>query len=515
MNVNGLTKNTLKIFCGCIAATILTYFRHGYSFGSGDQSEMLPYAKYLADSSLYSKDFYIQSIAAYVPNERFIFSKLLSYFPNQLAEVSFGIHVLATFALILGLRQLAEKWIFTEGGRWIAVLAPILILYNINLGGNELFYNTLTPSYLAQVIGLWAFVFIFSGYIDYSYALVFLATFMHPLIGVQLWILVASANIISKFRDAAYESWQTIILINLGYLLTAGFFIFKIKSGYDSGSISSESFLNMIEFRAPHHYFPNYFPLKNWLILMPLFLLYFIVAKPLLRLIIMLILSGCVVFAFGVLVLKSPTIMSLQWFSMTIWLKTFSMMALIGLVETFFMEKKWVQKGLNNDRILNAIMALSLVSIVFMMPQFQLFKNKNYDFFTQNLMQKSDVSISIKAKELTDKNAVFLIPSDFSAFRFWSERNVFIDYKAINHRQAALSEWYNRIQNVYKINLDDRLRNADLPYLANENFKQLKENDFLQFAQNQGITHIITFKNCVLNFQKIAENEDYALYKVR
>ena len=188
----------MKILLGCLAAYILILFRHGYVFGSGDQSEMLPYAKYLADNTLYPKDFYIQSIAAFVPNERFVFSKCLSFFINHLQTITFGVHFFATIGLLLGLRKLAERWITTEGLRWIAALAPILIFYNINLGGNELYYNALTPSYLAQVVGIWAFVLIFSGYVDVSYSLIFLATFIHPLIGVQLWLLVAATHFISK-----------------------------------------------------------------------------------------------------------------------------------------------------------------------------------------------------------------------------------------------------------------------------------------------------------------------------
>jgi hypothetical protein len=511
--INNIMK--LKTLFGCIAAYILLLFRHGYVFGSGDQSEMLPYAKYLTDNTLYTKDFYVQSIAAFVPNERFVFSKSLSFFINYLPEFTFAIHAIATIALILGLHKLAQKWLTTEGVRWIAALAPIFILYNINLGGNELYYNTLTPSYLAQVVGLWAFILIFEGYMDYSYSLIFLSTFIHPLIGVQLWLLVFLTHIISKFKDKAYESWHTIILINLGYLLTAGFYIFKIKSGYDAGNISSEMFLDIIEFRAPHHYFPNYFPIKSWLILMPLMAIYFFMAKPLLRLVIGVILTGCVVYSFGVLVLKSSTIMSIQWFSMTIWLKTFSIMAFIGLIETFILDKKYLEKVFNSNLILNNLIVFSLISIVFMTPQYQLFKNKNYDFNINQLIKTPEINSALKAKELTPKDALFLIPSDLSSFRYWSERSIFIDYKAINHRQAALSEWYKRIQNVYRINLDDRFRNADLPYVANENFKQLKENDFLQFAKNQGITHVLTFKNCILNFPKIAENELYIIYKIQ
>ncbi len=505
----------LKTLFGAIAAYILLLFRHGYVFGSGDQSEMLPYAKYLADNSLYTKDFYIQSIAAFVPNERLIFSKGLSFFVDYLPELTFAVHSIATIFLILGLYRLAQIWLTTESVRWIAALAPIFILYNINLGGNELYYNSLTPSYLAQVVGLWAFVLIFNGYIDRSYLLICLATYIHPLIGIQLWLIVVLIDVFFKCTEEEYETWTTIILINIGYLLTAGFYVFRIKNGYDAGNISNETFLNIIEFRAPHHYFPNYFPLLGWFILMPLFFIYYIVGEPLLRLLLALILGGCVVYTFGVLVMESPTIMSVQWFSTTIWLKTFSIMICIGLIESFFLEKKGRAKWLIDAWFLTFLVACSFMSLIFMTPQYRLFKNKNYDFLTTELIKTPDVNIALKAKELTPRDALFLIPSDVSSFRYWSERSIFIDYKAINHRQTVFGEWYKRIQNVYKISLDDRLRNADLPYLANENFKQLKENDFLQFAQNQGITHVLTFKNCVLNFPKIGENEAYILYKIQ
>ncbi len=505
----------IKILLGCLAAYILILFRHGYVFGSGDQSEMLPYAKYLADNTLYAKDFYIQSIAAFVPNERFVFSKLLSFFINHLQSITFFVHFLATIGLLLGLRKLAERWVTTEGLRWIAVLAPILILYNINLGGNELYYNALTPSYLAQVVGVWAFVLIFSGYVDFSYALIFLATFIHPLIGVQLWLLVAMMHLIAKSKDSAHETWRTIILINIGYLSTAGFYIYKIKNSYDNGLIDNELFLNIIEFRAPHHYFPNYFPTKSWLILLPLFALYFAVAQPLLRVIIALIVTGCGVYTFGVLVLKSPTILSTQWFAMTIWLKTFAMMTLVSVIEDFIVEKKWAQKLFDNSLIFNSLVVISLISIFFMTPQYQALRNKNYDFFTSNLSQNPEVDISLKAKALTPKNALFMIPSDMSAFRYWSERSSFIDYKATNHRQAAFAEWYSRIQQVYHINLDNRRNNADLTYLANLNFQNLPKGEFSHWAAHSGVTHIITYKNHVLDFPKIGENEAYVIYEIK
>ena len=64
---------TWKTLIGSAAAYVIILFRHGYTFGSGDQSEMLPYAKFLKNNTLYANDFYIQNIAAHVPNERFVF----------------------------------------------------------------------------------------------------------------------------------------------------------------------------------------------------------------------------------------------------------------------------------------------------------------------------------------------------------------------------------------------------------------------------------------------------------
>lgn len=505
----------IKILLGCLAAYVLILFRHGYVFGSGDQSEMLPYAKYLADNTLYTKDFYIQSIAAFVPNERFVFSKCLSFFINYLPEVTLGFHFLATMGVLLGLRHLAEKWLTTELMRWIATLAPILLLYNINLGGNELYYNTLTPSYLAQVIGLWTFVLIFSGYVGWSYALIFVATLIHPLIGVQLWLLVAATHVIAKSQNAAYESWLTIIRINIGYLLTAGFFIYKIKSNYDTGYVDNDLFLNIIEFRAAHHYFPSYYPLKNWLILLPLFALYFISAHSLLRVLIGVLLTGCVVYTFGVSVLKSPTILSTQWFATTVWLKTFSIIAFVGIVESFIVEKKWAKNILDNSLILKGLGIISLMSVIFMTPQYQVFKNKNYDFWTTHLSQKPEVDIALKAKSLTPKDALFMIPPNLSEFRYWSERSSFIDYKATNHRQAAFAEWYSRIKQVYHVSLDNRRNNADLPYLANLNYQQLPRGEFALWAAHNGVTHIITYKNHALDYPKIGENDVYVIYQIK
>lgn len=509
-----MVKQSVQIFIGCFASTVLLLFRHGYTFGSGDQSEMLPYAKYLSDNSLYPFDFYIQSIAASVPNERYIFSWFLSLLEQNLNWAVFGLHFVATMFLVLGLYRFAQKKLDTEGGRWLAVLAPVLLLYDVNLGGNELYYNAFLPSYAAQVFGLWAFVYAIQGKVIPVFGLLMLTTYVHPLIGVQLWLLINLSFFTILYIERNKTSFLSVLIANGLYLTTGGLYILKIKTGYDLNSVSTQDFLDIITFRAPHHYFPHTFPLRNWLILAVPFGLGWYFSEGFLRFIFRWIILGTLVYLVGIYFFKNPTPLSTQWFATTVWLKTFSFILVINVLEALLTKTSFHTKTLEpKSLILNGLIVLGFLSTVFMTPQYRLFKQKPYDFpffKTDNF----EVNISKLAKEYTPKNALFLIPSDLSEFRFWSERSNFIDYKATNHRQAAFSEWYKRIQNVYKISLADRLKGANLTALANQHFQELKESDFLNFAKNQGVTHVLTYRNVVLNFKKVIENEKYTIYQI-
>ena len=507
-------NKNFRIFIGCLAGTLLLLFRHGYTFGSGDQSEMLPYTKYLIDNHLYPSDFYIQSLAASVPNERYVFSWFLSLFGNQLSWVVLGLHFLTTMFLILGLYRFVENSMRTEGGRWLAALAPMMLLYGVNLGGNEIYYNTFVPSYVAQVIGLWAFLYAMRGEALPLYVLLMLMTYIHPLIGLQVWLLINLSFLIIRFSQNKDGNLFSFLIFNTLYLATAGFYVYKIKNGFDSNNVNAQEFLDIIAFRAPHHYYPHTFPVRNWFILVLPFYLGWRISSGFVRFSYRWVLVGAVVYIIGVYIFKNPTPLSMQWFATTVWLKTFSMLITLTFVEDLMEKTSFYKKILEPKYlIIKYLVVVSLVSLIFMTPQYRLFKQKFYDFPFFKI-DNSEVGISISAKEKTPKDALFLIPSDLSEFRFWSERSSFIDYKATNHRQAVFVEWYKRIQKVYNISLSDRLKGANLTELANQNFQKWREEDLLEMSVNQHITHILTNKNVVLNFPKIAENDKYVVYEI-
>jgi hypothetical protein len=508
-----LKKTTIHIALSCLAAYIIILFRQGYIFGSGDHSEVLPYAKYLNDNSLYTKDFYIQSISQHIPNERYFFSWFMSLFGNYMEVAAFLLHAIATFLLIYGLFRLSKKWLLTEGGQWIATIAPVLFLYNINLGGNELYYNLLVPSYLAQVLGVWIFVFIAEAKFWHAYPLLILATYVHPLIGVQLWILITLLLLKAAFEERNVAGMILFFLPTLLYLALVGKYLFDIRQGYNNALTDPRHFIEILEFRVAHHYFPQYYSLKAGLILLPLWALLYYLSKAFLKILIGVIVFGLLVYIIGVLVLKNILIINMHWFGTTIWLKTFAIMFLVGFIEDILNKNKWWQYVNDKKLIVKGLYISSFICLISMTPQLRLFKSKPYDFyFLKNETPEKD--IALQARHVTPKDALFLIPADLSEFRYWSERSSYIDYKATNHRKAAFAEWYDRIQQIYKINIQNRFNGDDLIATAKQNYQALREADILQIAEKHGITHMITFKTHSFSLKKLYENEKYTLYRL-
>jgi hypothetical protein len=76
--------------------------------------------------------------------------------------------------------------------------------------------------------------------------------------------------------------------------------------------------------------------------------------------------------------------------------------------------------------------------------------NTHFDFGKQ-LQDDNAVSISMQAKNNTNKNALFLQPIRFTEFKYYSQRSSFVDYKIPVHRKTALAEWYKRLT-IIKMN---------------------------------------------------------------
>jgi hypothetical protein len=507
-------------------------FRIGYIFGENDLVEDLSYAKYLINNDLYKNDFYIQHIANHVPNERYFFAKWVAGFGDCTEHIFFLIHVILSFLLILGLNRLFDLFIKNKVLKWLSLIILLLCLEDIHLGGNELYYNMLVPSFVAQVFGLWAILFFLEKKSHQTCILLFGTTLFHPLIGVQLWTILISILFIhyfnsffskymlkpqakpKKIRENPFKSVSSVFPFALPLFCFALSFIWilKIQSNYNVGDISNDKLFEVMEFRASHHYFPLYFPIKNILILLPIMgfgYFFFLKTNKMIACFYEIVFLGSIVYMIGIYILKQPVFLSTQWFATTIWLEMFSVIGIIAYSQnkiSFLFEK------INEKQIIIGLSIMAMIAIILILPSFRLFKNKPYHFFCFK-NKSSNREIALQAKILTDKNAVFVIPFENTDFKYWSERSVFVDYKSIAHQKAALSEWYERIQKIYDVNFNDYRKKLNINDLANRHWLDKSENDFINL-QKDGVTHILTFKKHRLNLPILFENKDWILYKI-
>jgi hypothetical protein len=496
-------------------------FRIGYIFGENDLVEDLSYAKYLINNELYKNDFYIQHIANHVPNERYCFAIITSWFGNWNEQMFFLCHAILSFVLISGLNRLSDFWIKNNVLKWLNLILLLLCLDNIHLGGNELYYNMLAPSFVAQVLGLWAILFFLEEKSHWTCILLFIATLFHPLIGAQLWTIVVGILLVRYFKELIFfkniinnlydvvKSYQ-LALINIFCFVLSVIWVLKIQSNYNVGGVSNDKLFEIMQFRASHHYFPLSFPIKNALILLPIMLFGYLFFRKINKIIAHfyeIVFLGILVYMIGVYFLKQPIVLSTQWFATTIWLEMFSVMGIIA----YFQHKILILfKKVTEKQIIIGLSGLAVIGMTLIMPSFRLLKNKPYQFFCFK-NQSSDRAIALQAKILTDKKAVFLIPFENTDFKYWSERSVFVDYKSIAHQKAALLEWYERIQKIYGVGFEDYRKRLNINELANKNWLAKTENDFLNLKK-EGVTHLLTFKKHRLNLPVLVENEDWVIH---
>jgi hypothetical protein len=493
--------NFKEFFCG-ICMYILILVKFGYLFGVSDQCEMLPYAKFLNNKHLYPVDFYIQSISSHEPNERYVFSKLLSYFADELPNTLIFLHFLTTLILIFGLLRFSKLYITSKNLQWLACLIVLYTAYKLPIGANVLYSNIFIPAMLAQALGIWAFALGIEKQILKSYLLLAFITFIHPQIGFQIWL------ILTLYILMVEKSWKNMMGFSVIYWLIIGYFIISIRTGYEDKSILNEDYLSIVEFRASHHYFPNYFSSHDFVKTFLLLFAFLFASKSSLRYIIYIVIVGAMTYTVGLFIFKSPFVLGLQWFRTFIWAKTFAIIGLVGVFE-YYTKNKPLYIFLNKEAIIQKfICATAILGICYITIK----RNDIPNLFKQEYTLEKD--ISIKAKEKTKVDALFLVPFNFEVFRYWSERNTFVDFKTINHRQGYYKEWYNRIKEIYGIDITNKRAGDNIYELAKNNFDKLKENEFRLMNQKYKITHVLTSKEHKLSFPITSSNEDYTIYQI-
>ena len=334
-------------------------------------------------------------------------------------------------------------------------MIPFVPMMNWNLGGNEMYIPLITSSTVAKVFGIWAIYFFlkkenFEINNWHVYVLLSIATFIQPLVGLQLFLVLAGVRILSMIFTMKFE-WSAILPI-LFYVLTGGIWVFWLQRDFAEGGIENRILFDFLEFRLPHHFIPSYFSKKAAVVLLPMFgwSLYFFYKKNRdVFWMFVLILLGMLIYSIGVEIFELSTIVSSQWFKTTIWIKSLSVIALFSFLEN---KIPILQKDFFQKISIWGLRILGMISIAMILNPVSIYKSRTYDFFF--LQQKNaEIEIAEIAKAKTPKDALFIIPMDQTHFKNYSERSTYIDYKAVIHRKSIIPIWYERIQEIYGINI--------------------------------------------------------------
>jgi hypothetical protein len=479
---------------------------HGYRFGDEDMTETLSYALYLRDHTLYPKDLYIQAVGPYFLNERYFFARLLSLFSKHLDWASYMMHLMTSIMLLSGLWELSSRFLKTHIYKLIFLLITLFVSYNLNLGGNEIWYNYFVPSHLAKSIGIWGIVFWLRGKQLQAYIIVALATFAQPVVGAQLALLFLIIDL--------YKPKLKILLMLRGplvYGLTAGIWITAVFFSHLIGdqSISDREFYDIMETRLAHHFFPSYYPFRAWIMLIPLFIVATLIWKKYDQKLLHFFLwslTGMIFYYLGIEVLEIPGLLSVQWFKITVWLKPLAILAILMVIET--MVSIDTTRFIGNGLLLSILVA----SIIQISGIFRVVDEKPRHFPGTNYYT-ADMELALTLRDKVPSDACIIVPPDVTGIRYFSRRSLYIDYKSNIHSKSYLAEAARRRKQLYGQDLQQRQSRSDVMLESKNYYQKLQESDFEQY-KIAGVGYVITTVEQKLDFAVITSNSLFTLYKM-
>lgn len=423
--------NRLYLVIASIFLYFMLYQYHGFQVFGSDTIETVPYAMWMNDSSMFVNDFHQSHLRSSPINERIVSVSLLHLFGKNIEWGSRILHFIFTLLLCGGLIRFTDLFIKHFTLSVIIVFITLFPLYNINIGGNELYYNMFAPSLAAKSIAIWALILAYAQRYFTAGLMLGLASFFQPLVGLQVFVvLLPVVLILNGFKK---NSW----LFLLSYVMTGGLFVLYLLWAQGPNIESSESIYDIVRFRNAHHFFPAFFPKSHVIVLLTMYLLAFglyVRKNKFLGWFFGFAIVGMLVYFLGVS-LKNYTILSSQFMKINIWLKFFSV---IGIVA--FLKKMLEQK----QHMLLAIVLFSL-SLIASLLHF----NPTYDSdYPTDLYTWFQVN--------TTKEDLVLVPPELNDFKGRTGRSSYFDFKAMLHHKPAIFEWNKRFQEVYGMEVKDR-----------------------------------------------------------
>lgn len=477
---------TLSDVAFAVLLWALLIARYGYTYGTNDHIELLPYVLFLKNPLLFPHDLFIQSLHASLPNERTVVAHLLLPFVDHLRIAIFVLHFLNTVLLILALIKLAGRFISNRYVTWLAGYVSVLLLNDKGLGNVDLYTPAIQASDLSCMMIAWAL----NWFLDRKYIMTAVmmsaATFIHVLEGFDVMAVLCGVMVLKYLSGKKISLHQAISFIGI-YILTAGlylFFIYRAKTS-GSGALTSEQlFQIMFVFRHPHHFIYSTFPLFNeglcvFCICTALF--YFYGRSRDLVLFVGIGALGLIVYI-NCVESHLVFVVNFQWYKIVQWTKFLGIAAIFAYLSSYL----GVYLPKENKAINFITLILGLLSVSFMFYEYGKGAfDRGYKQYNEN-----EIALCSKIKELTPIDAVFIQPFEMTALKFYGQRSSYVEFKAIAKNQKDLKVWYERIQEVFGLNYEVDKNGFDMQWKADDHLDNMDEAQ-LATLKKEGVTNVI------------------------
>lgn len=481
--------------------TALVY--QGYTYGSGDQSQILPVLKARDHPELYPKDQYVQAYLHAGVNERTVFQFFWRWLGYDSPWITFFFHAIASLALIMALLQISGLFLRRVFWQTLVVGLILTLARHVSTGGNELYYGSFIPSLPAKALAAWALYAWLRGSYSRWATLLAISGFIQPLVGFQVFLLTCAAEWIHTIRRRSWREfpWQAVLFYGI---LTAPWLVLLALGNGANGH--PEEFLEIMAFRLPHHFFPGTWPITAFLVTGVLVIWAIGSFPDKLRYFIWLAVAGCIVYALWLWLAPRPMVLYTQWFKATIWLEAFGILAMARTAERLTLPWRWLRPA-------GWLVALLLLAGVGFYRLSGWLGDPPEYHFPWSRKSSAEIRISKRAAELTPPDAVFVVPYRFTAFRWYGERSLYVDYKAMLHQYDFLAEWYERIQAIYQFNHEDQAAGFRFENFANAVFDH-PAYESITLWRRLGITHFISQAPEIEDLEPIASEPPYYLYAI-
>ncbi len=452
--------------------SIVFIWWHGYLFNTGDQAEHLPQVYAMLDPTLYPNDFFLS-----LYNQTFTVREYWVWLVYGVA-IAIGVETgcfmlylvcvyLTIYAWMLITRHITEN-------AFAPFIVPVLLFFIFNsftVGGNTLLVNSFVGTIPAEALASWAILFGLKNSPYKSAILLGIAGLFQLLVGLHVFILISIVQLTFVTNSRSFFKFVKQYLVFGLVVSPMALPIFYRQLFVPVSSEDLSVFYQTLYYqRAPWHYIPSLFSIKDYLRLIGLALLGLIAIRKLrsnarlyeIKITGIVIIFGCLLYEIALEWLGISSVGKWQWFKTTVWLNALSCVLIGGAIAQFAGLKEQVSR---KGRLWNIVFLVSGMTGLLWLTQTEiLLPEKISNRYQIGNYKKTDLQkMHAWISDSTSKQSCFLIPPDNESFGCEAKRATPVNYKALVHEAFYFKAWREGMERYYKVDFEAVGNNPVLP----------------------------------------------------